>query len=94
MIFLCLNAGVSHLFTCNFTANDSTFTMGSYGKTIPFATAGDCYSSQGQCPQVTGQLIGCIPPKTSQPSLLLKKNKNLRNLLFEKQQCLSNKTKL
>ncbi|XP_078339581.1 A disintegrin and metalloproteinase with thrombospondin motifs 9-like isoform X1 [Crassostrea virginica] len=31
--------------------NDSTFTMGSYGKTIPFATAGDCYSSQGQCPQ-------------------------------------------
>lgn len=31
--------------------NDSTFTTGSYGKTIPFATAGDCYSSQGNCPQ-------------------------------------------
>ncbi|XP_055999244.1 A disintegrin and metalloproteinase with thrombospondin motifs 9-like [Ostrea edulis] len=31
--------------------NDTTFTTGSYGKSIPFATAGDCYSSQGNCPQ-------------------------------------------
>lgn len=36
-------------------ANDSTFTTGSYGKIIPFATAGDCYSSQGNCPQVCYQ---------------------------------------
>ena len=33
-------------------ANDTTFAT-SYGRReIPFGTAGDCYSSQGHCPQV------------------------------------------
>lgn len=43
---------IKHTSPVSILANDSTFTTGSYGKTIPFATAGDCYSSQGNCPQV------------------------------------------
>lgn len=46
---------IKHASLVSILANDSTFTTGSYGKTIPFATAGDCYSSQGNCPQVCYQ---------------------------------------
>lgn len=49
---------IKHTSPVSILANDSTFTTGSYGKTIPFATAGDCYSSQGNCPQVCNSIPG------------------------------------
>jgi len=40
-------------------ATDFTFSTTQGFKPVPFATAGDCYSSTKRCPQVNVQLCFC-----------------------------------
>lgn len=40
-------------YTFSFSANDFLYSSSQGAKQIPFATAGDCYSSSASCPQVS-----------------------------------------